>query len=140
MADTIEVEKRIYQVSLMLRRKPVSFILQFCADNWHIENRQARNYIKKARAEWKKHFEKMKGDGIAYHIAQNRDLKDMAYSRKVVVGTMDNKQVIQVPDLNLILDIIKEEAKLMGICPAEKHEETRKVIVLGKKEKEDDEE
>ena len=67
-----------------------------------------------------------------------RDLKDMAYSKKVVVGTVDNKQVIQVPDLGLILDITKEEAKLMGIYPAEKHEDLHKVIVLGKKEKKDD--
>ena len=138
-SDMIEVEKRIYQVGLMLRRKPISFIIQYCADNWKIEARQARKYIKKARKEWKKYFEKLKGDGIAYHIAQNRDLKDMAFSRKVVIGTVDNKQVIQIPDLGLILDITKEEAKLMGIYPAEKHEETRKVIVLGKKEEKEEE-
>ena len=35
-ADAIEVEKRIYQVSLMLRRKSVSFILQFASENWNI--------------------------------------------------------------------------------------------------------
>ena len=121
-AEMIEVEKRIYQVGLMLRRKPTSFIVDFCKQTWNIERGQANKYIKKARAEWKKYFEKLKGDGIAYHIAQNRDLKDMAFSRKVVIGTVDNKQVKQVPDLNLILDITKEEAKLMGIYPAEKHD------------------
>jgi len=119
-ADMVEVEKRIYQVGLMLRRKPVSFIVQYCADNWKIEARQARKYIKKARAEWRKYFEKLEGDGIAYHIAQNRDLKDMAFSKKVVVGTVDNKQIKQVADLGLILEIAKEEAKLMGIYPAGK--------------------
>lgn len=62
----------------------------------------------------------------------------MAHSKKVVVGTVNNKQVTQVADLSLIFDITKEEAKLMGIYPAEKHEETRKVIILGKKEKEDE--
>ena len=138
-ADAIEMEKRIYQVSLMLRRKSVSFILQFASDNWHIGARQTRAYIRKARKEWTKYFEKLKGDGIKYHIAQIRDLKDQAYSRKVVVGTVDNKQVINVPDLGLVLDITKEEAKLMGIYPAEKHEETRKYIVLGKKEEKEDE-
>lgn len=120
-AEAIEVEKRIYQVSLMLRRKSVNFIIQYAAENWKIGSRQTRTYIRRARKEWKKYFEKLEGDGIAYHIAQNRDLKDMAFSRKVVIGTVDNKQVIQVPDLNLILDIIKEEAKLMGIYPAERH-------------------
>ena len=137
-SDMIEVEKRIYQVGLMLRRKPIHFILQFCADNWQIEARQARNYIRKARAEWKKHFNNIKKAGMGYHVAQIRDLKDQAYSRKVVVGTVDNKQVIQVPDLGLVLDITKEEAKLMGIYPAEKHEETRKIIVLKRKEKEEE--
>jgi len=138
-SDMVEVEKRVYQVGLMLRRKPTSFIVDFCKQNWNIERTQTNKYIKKARKEWKKYFEKLKGDGINYHIAQIRDLKDMAYSKKVVVGTVDNKQVIQIPDLGLILDITKEEAKLMGIYPAEKHEEIRKVIVLGKKEKKDDE-
>jgi len=120
-ADAIEAEKRVYQVSLMLRRKPVSFILQYAADNWKIGARQTRTYIRKARTEWKKYFTNVKHAGISYHIAQVRDLKDQAYSRKVVVGTVDNKQVIQVPDLGLILEITKEEAKLMGIYPAERH-------------------
>lgn len=120
-ADMISVEQRIYQVGLMLRRKPTSFIVDYCRQYWKIERAQANVYIRKARKEWRKYFEKLEGDGISYHIAQIRDLKDMAFSRKVVVGTVDNKQVIQVPDLGLILDITKEEAKLMGIYPAERH-------------------
>lgn len=135
-ADMMEVERRIYQVGLMLRRKSPGFIVEYCKQTWDIERTQANVYMRKARAEWKKHFNNVKKAGMGYHVAQIRDLKDMAYSRKVVVGTVDNKQVVQVPDLNLILDIAKEEAKLMGIYPAEKHEETRKVIILGKKEKE----
>ena len=137
-----EMDRRIYQVGLMLRRKSPGFIVDFCKQTWNIERAQANVYMKKARAEWKKHFNNIKKAGMGYHVAQIRDLKDMAYSRKVVVGTVDNKQVIQVPDLNLILDITKEEAKLMGIYPAEKHEEIRKVIVLGaeeNKEKTDEE-
>ena len=59
---------------------------------------------------------------MAYHVAQIRDLKDKAYTED---------------DMRLVLDITKEEAKLMGIYPAEKYEETRKVIILGKKEKEE---
>jgi len=119
-SDMVEVEKRVYQVGLMLRRKPTSFIVDYCRQNWGIERAQANIYIKKARKEWRKYFEKLEGDGIAYHIAQNRDLKDMAFSKKVVVGTVDNKQIKQVADLGLILEIAKEEAKLMGIYPAGK--------------------
>lgn len=116
-SDMVEVEKRIYQVSLMLRRKPTSFILNYAKKEWGIQKVQAYNYIKEARKEWRKYFTNLKHAGISYHITQMRDLKDQAYSRKVVVGTVDNKQVINVPDLGLILEITKEEAKLMGIYP-----------------------
>jgi len=119
-SDMLEVERRVYQVGLMLRRKPINFIIQYCADTWDIEARQARNYIRRARKEWKKYFEKLKGDGLSYHIAQIRDLKDQAYSKKVVIGTVDNKQVKTVADLGLVLEITKEEAKLMGVYPNEK--------------------
>jgi len=120
--DKVEKEKRVYQISLMLRRKSVNFILQFIAQNWGLEKRQAFNYIKEARKEWRKYFEKLKGDGIAYHIAQLRDLKDQAYSRKVFIGRGDNKEAITIADLGLVFEITKEEAKLMGIYPSEKHD------------------
>ena len=104
-ADKVEYQKRIYAVSLLLRRKPTSFIIQFITEKWNISDRQARNYIRKARAEWKKYFEKLKGDGIAYHVTQNRDLKDKAMTDG---------------DYKLAFDIAREEAKLMGVYPAEK--------------------
>jgi hypothetical protein len=113
--------ERVYKVSLLLRRKPTNFIVEYITKEWGIEKSQAYKYIKLARKEWKKYFEKLKGDGIAYHIAQIRDLKDQAYSKKVVIGTVDNKQIVNIADLGLILEITKEEAKLMGIYPAEKH-------------------
>lgn len=104
--DKTEMEKRIYQVGLMLRRKPTSFIVQFITENWKLEKRQAYNYIALARKEWQKYFKNIKSAGIGYHIAQVRDLKDMAFGDK---------------DIRLVLDIVKEEAKLMGIYPAERH-------------------
>jgi len=124
-ADKVEYQKRIYAVSLLLRRKPTSFIVEFIIDKWKVSKAQAYKYIREARAEWKKYFEKLKGDGIAYHITQNRDLKDKAMTDG---------------DYKLAFDIAREEAKIMGIYPAEKHEEIRKVILLGKKEKPEDEE
>jgi len=135
--DSKTKAERIYEVSRLLRRKPLKYIVQYMIDEWKIKRCQAYRYIKLARAEWKKYFEKLEGDGIAYHVAQIRDLKDRANEQKIVIGKGDNKQVITIANLPLILDITKEEAKLMGIYPAEKHEEIRKVIVLGKKEKED---
>ena len=123
MIDQVEKEKRVYQVSLLLRRKPLSFIIEYIRKNWGLEKAQAYNYIKLARNEWKKYFTNLKHAGVSYHVTQMRDLKDQAFIEK---------------DTRLVLDIAKEEAKLMGIYPAEKHEETRKVIILGKKEKKED--
>lgn len=121
-SDQFEIEKRIHEISLLLKRKPVSWIVHKCSEKWDISERQVRKYIKKARNEWKKYFEKLQGDGIGYHISQMKELKDQAYDKKIVIGKGENKQVINVPDLQLILDISKEEAKLMGIYPAEKKE------------------
>ena len=119
--DRTEYQKRIYQVSLMLRRKSRPFILGYIRENWHLETAQADNYIRAARREWQKYFEKLKGDGIAYHVAQMRDLKDQAYSKKVVIGRGNDKKVITIANLGLVFEITKEEAKLMGIYPAEEH-------------------
>ena len=121
MIDKVEKQKRVYQISLMLRRKPRSFIVEFMRQNWKIERAQAYRYIRLARKEWRKYFEKLEGDGISYHISQFRDIKDQAYSKKVVIGKGDDKQVINVADLGLVFEIAKEEAKLMGIYPVEKH-------------------
>lgn len=104
--DKVTKAKRIYEISLLLRRKPVSYILEYIKQNYKLERGQAYNYIKAAREEWKKYFEKLKGDGITYHITQFRDLKDKA---------------LDLSDYKLAFDIAKEEAKLMGIYPAEKH-------------------
>jgi len=115
MIDQVEKQKRVYQISLMLRRKTISFILQFIALNWGLEKRQAYNYIRLAKKEWRKYFTNVEHAGISYHIAQLRDIKDQAYSKKVVIGKGDDKQVITVADLGLVFEIAKEEAKLMGM-------------------------
>ena len=138
-SDKIEHQKKIYQISLLLRRKSMAFIIEYMRTEWHIEKAQAYRYIAAARKEWQKYFAHLKGSGKSYYVTQLRDLKDQAYNRKVAIGKGDNKEIITIADLGLVFDITKEEAKLMGIYPAEKYEETRKVIILGKKEKKDEE-
>jgi len=98
--DEVEKQKRIYQVSLLLRRRPISFIVDFIRQEWGIERAQAFNYIRLAKEEWKKYFANMKSSGIGYHISQMREIKDKAYGND---------------DLRLVFDIAKEEAKLMGM-------------------------
>jgi len=98
--DEVEKQKRIYQVSLLLRRRPISFIVDFIRQEWGIERAQAFNYIRLAKEEWKKYFANMKSSGIGYHISQMREIKDKAYGND---------------DLRLVFEIAKEEAKLMGM-------------------------
>lgn len=99
-SDKVEKERRIYQVSLLLRRRSISFIVQFIAQEWGLEKRQAFNYIKLAKEEWGRYFANMKSSGIGYHISQMREIKDTAYREN---------------DLRLVFDVAKEEAKLMGM-------------------------
>ena len=122
MIDEVEKQKRIYQVSLLLRRKPISFIIEYIRKEWGIEKAQAYNYIKEARSEWEKYFSQVKKCGKSYYVTQLRDLKDAAYSRKVVIGRGDNKDTVTVADLGLVFEITKEEAKLMGVYAPEKHD------------------
>lgn len=119
---TKEVQERVHLVSLMLRRKSVSHIIKYAARKWGIGQGQARGYIREAKAEWQVYFNNLKANGKAYHVTQLRDLKDQAFRIKRVVGTGDNEKVIRTPNLPLVLDIVKEEAKLMGVYPAEKHD------------------
>ena len=98
--DEVEKQKRIYQVSLLLRRRPTGFIVDFIRQEWGIERAQAFNYIKLAKEEWARYFANMKSSGIGYHITQMREIKDKAYGEN---------------DLRLVFDIAKEEAKLMGM-------------------------
>jgi hypothetical protein len=98
--DEVEKQKRIYQVSLLLRRRPTGFIVDFIRQEWGIERAQAFNYIKLAKEEWARYFANMKSSGIGYHITQMREIKDKAYGND---------------DLRLVFDIAKEEAKLMGM-------------------------
>ena len=115
--DNIEKEKRIYEVSLLMKRKSTKFIIQFITKEWDIGIDQARNYISLAKEEWKKYFENVKQCGMGYHVSQIRDLKDKILEKKTL-----NKD-----DYRLILDVYKEESKLFDAYPKEKVEHSGEV-------------
>lgn len=116
-ADDKTKQERIHEISLLLRRKSISYIIEYIKNEWHLQTAQAYNYIKDARAEWQKYFSQVKKCGKSYYVTQLRDLKDQAYSRKVVIGRGENKDTVTIADLGLVFEITKEEAKLMGIYP-----------------------
>lgn len=103
----IETEKKILIVGLLLERKPPSFVVQFIAEKWGLENRQAYNYIRLARKEWQKNFKNNKRAGMAYHLAKRKTLYD---------------KLMEQEDYRGALEASKDESKLLGIYPVEKHE------------------
>lgn len=70
--DEAEKEKRIHQISLMLRKKSVSFIMEYIKLTWGIKRSQAFRYIKSARKEWEKYFKNLKRSGMDYHLRRLR--------------------------------------------------------------------
>jgi hypothetical protein len=104
--DKVTKEKRVYEISRMLRTEPISYIREYMAKKWGISQTQAYRYIDLARKEWQKHFNNVKRAGMGYHVAQFRDLK---------------KKAELSGDIRLQFDIAKEEAKILGSYPAEKH-------------------
>lgn len=54
--DQVEKEKRVYQISRWLRRKPINYIVQDISSRWNIKERQALNYIRLDKVEWRKYF------------------------------------------------------------------------------------
>jgi|GEM_PF-4961979 hypothetical protein len=124
VTHNMEYQERVYKVSLLLKRKPVTFVQDYIKTNWGVSHSMAREYIKQARIEWSKSFKRMRKAGHGYHLTQMMEIKAKAIAQK---------------DYKLVFEIAKEEAKLMGVYPAEKHkiEETKKIIVIGKKEEED---
>lgn len=120
-ADKLEKEIRVYQISLLLTRKPIKYIVEYVRQKWGIEKAQTYRYIRLARKEWDKYFSQVKKWGMAYHINKRKELRDKA---------------IEAGDYRLALEIDRDEAKLLGVYPAEKHkiDETKKIIVIGKEE------
>jgi len=99
-AGDIEKQKRVYRISLLLRRKPSKFLVEYMRQKWGIERRQGFNYIKLAKKEWASYYAKYLGvPPQAYCLAELRDLTDEALKQN---------------DLRLAFNIAKEEAKIMG--------------------------
>jgi len=108
----IEKQKRIYKISLLLRRRTPDFLISYMKLKWGIERRQGFNYIRLAKKEWASYYAKYLGiPPQAYCLAELRDLTDEALKQN---------------DLKLAFDIAKEETKIMGAyLPGESRGEIR---------------
>jgi len=120
--DKMELQKRVYKVSLLLRRQPINIVVQAIMQTYGVCKGTAYNYIRMAREDWQKYFDHLKYSGMGYYVSQLRELKDQAYKSCRVIKKGDEEIVVKTPNLSLVFEITKEEAKLMGQYPAEKHE------------------
>ena len=107
-ADKVTYENRINAVLALIHRGWASpRIVQNIAQTWDIERRQAYAYMKSARKRIEKLYAEKRVGLVGEILSRHNDLRDKGYA--------DN-------DFRLILDVDKEDAKLLGLYPAEKHE------------------
>jgi len=108
MSSKKEINERILEISKMLMNELTTpEILQKASEKWGISDRQTRTYIRRCYDLWHKDFEKKRKRNLDYHLAKRADIYKQAYNKK---------------QWNICLEIIKDEAKLMGIYPSEKHD------------------
>jgi len=105
-ADQGLKEERIDHVlRLMARgwRGPV--IVQNCSAEWKVTTRQAYKYLRMARARMRQAAREKEKRMLEIMLARHDDLRDKGYEEK---------------DLRLVLEIDREDAKLLGLYPPTK--------------------
>lgn len=107
-ADKIESLEREDQVfSWMCRGWRSPKIVENAIQKWNIERAQAYRYIRKARERLEKMYEQKQAQGLSEMLGRHHDMRDKGY---------------EVGDFRFVLDLDKEDAKLLGLYPSEKHE------------------
>lgn len=80
-------------------------ILQFVAKNWCASARMADDYVARARQSILEAMKPERAQNLAEHIEARRDIRRKANEAK---------------DHRLVLDVLKDEAKLMDLYPADR--------------------
>lgn len=107
-----EIELRVAAVrQLVLNGASHYDIVRFGSENWHITSRQTEDYLAEARKSIKEAADAYRDMAFAEHVEHRRALRRKANN---------NKQY------KLELEIAKDEAKLLNLYPAERHEMTGK--------------
>lgn len=96
-----EVDQRVHAVYLLLlRRETTQKIVHYSAQSWGVGERQAKDYIARARELMRTEAKAERADALAEHVAIRRDLFNKAYK--------DKKWAIA-------FQIAQDEAKLIGL-------------------------
>lgn len=106
--DKVTYEQRLTAVmSMIARGMSSSRIVQVASANWDISTRQGWGYLKKARSRMADLVAHKREHLLEEIMARHDDLREKGYAGG---------------DHRLVLDVDKEDAKLLGLYPAEKHE------------------
>ena len=107
-ADKIEYEQRVdIALGLMARGWRKVRIVHNLAKTWGVKNRQAYNYVRSAEKRIEARGQQKREHLLDELLARHDDLRDKGY------GDRDHR---------LVLDVDKEDAKLLGLYPAEKRD------------------
>ncbi len=87
---------------MLLRGYRSQEIVNWVKDKWHLRERQAWEYIRKAQEAMQEAFAERQQLALAEHMEIRRDLRKQAYKAE---------------DYRLVLEIMKDEAKLLGLYP-----------------------
>jgi hypothetical protein len=105
-----EAQKRTRIVlEMLLQSTPKVDIVQYAVDKWGITERGAEFYMTKAYAIMKELAKQEREEVFAENLTQRRYIKNKA---------------IKAEDYRLAHEVLKDEAKLLNLYPAEKHEVT----------------
>jgi len=105
-----EAQKRTRLVlEMLLQSTPPVDILQYGIANWGITDNGVWKYITAAYAIMKEMAKEEHAEVFAHNLAQRRYIKNKA---------------IKAEDYRLAHEVLKDEAKLLNLYPAEKHEVT----------------
>ena len=84
-------------------------ILQFCSENWGVGERQADEYMERARKKIMEVLDRKREEHMAEHIDFRRHLR---------------RKAMKAQDSRLALEVARDEAKLLDLYPAMKNEHT----------------
>ena len=109
-ASKMEIMRRISRARMsLLSGIPSERLVQIMSTEYEVTTRQARRYVRWAREEIQEILEQTATEHLAEHIALRRDVRFRAY---------------QKDDFRMALESAKDEAKLLGLYPANRTEIT----------------
>ena len=99
---------------LLLQGDSLSNIVQTSSKSWGVSTRQVYKYARRARALIKKEAARVREEAFDEHLIARRRMRKGAHDA-------DEKR--------LAFDILKDEAKLLDLYPAERHKQEGEIVL-----------